>query len=391
MAANLPYSFIPGTKARAQEVNANFSAVMNTINTMSEKMVYNDFSNLSQEAKDYIKNSSAKRNIGEIIVSAIPIKSAEVHLLDGSIIQNDGLYKDFVDYIAQIYNDSDNTETPKYFCSEEDWQKSVTKYGVCAKFVYDSENGTVRLPKISGIVEGTTDEKTLGDLTQAGLPNITGNFVVADIAYNENLMIRSSSGAFTNTGTINSGLRQARQEDGNYSQIVYFDAARSSSLYKNNFNKVQPQTVKLLYYIVIASSSKTDVEVDFDNLSQELNDRADTCASNFNSTGKTNLSSFGMPSGKCITLTAGASGTKYTAPANGWVSFCVEGNANGLFGLNNLTITDSARISTFIPAPAKGVTYRTFMPIMKNSEFSIEFYNSITPQWLVFIYAQGEV
>ena len=127
MAANLPYSFIPGTKARAQEVNANFSAVMNTINTMSEKMVYNDFSNLSQEAKDYIKNSSAKRNIGEIIVSAIPIKSAEVHLLDGSIIQNDGLYKDFVDYIAQIYNDSDNTETPKYFCSEEDWQKSVTK------------------------------------------------------------------------------------------------------------------------------------------------------------------------------------------------------------------------------------------------------------------------
>ena len=137
--------------------------------------------------------------------------------------------------------------------------------------------------------------------------------------------------------------------------------------------------------------SKTDVEVNFDNLSQELNDRADTCASNFNSTGKTNLSSFGMPSGKCITLTAGASGTKYTAPANGWVSFCVEGNANGLFGLNNLTITDSARISTFIPAPAKGVTYRTFMPIMKNSEFSIEFYNSITPQWLVFIYAQGEV
>lgn len=57
MATNLPYSFIPGTKARAQEVNANFSAVMNTINTMSEKMVYNDFSNLSQEAKDYIKNS----------------------------------------------------------------------------------------------------------------------------------------------------------------------------------------------------------------------------------------------------------------------------------------------------------------------------------------------
>ena len=33
--------------------------------------------------------------------------------------------------------------------AEENWQQSVTTYGVCGKFVYDSTNNTVRLPKYS--------------------------------------------------------------------------------------------------------------------------------------------------------------------------------------------------------------------------------------------------
>lgn len=40
-----------------------------------------------------------------------------------------------------------NGVMPKDFCSEDAWQASITAYGVCDKYVYDSENNTVRLPK----------------------------------------------------------------------------------------------------------------------------------------------------------------------------------------------------------------------------------------------------
>jgi hypothetical protein len=46
--------------------------------------------------------------------------------------------------------------------------------------------------------------------------------------------------------------------------------------------------------------------------------KANTNASNFTTEGKSLISSFGMPSDNYIDLTLGASGTTYTAPANGW-------------------------------------------------------------------------
>ena len=55
-------------------------------------------------------------------------------MADGSLLAY-GSYKEFIDYIASIYNSSLN-----YFCSEADWQTSVTTYGSCGKFVYDSVN-----------------------------------------------------------------------------------------------------------------------------------------------------------------------------------------------------------------------------------------------------------
>lgn len=49
-----------------------------------------------------------------------------------------------------------------------------------------------------------------------------------------------------------------------------------------------------------------------------LANKADIDASNFNAAGKSLLSGLGMPSSRYIDLTLGASGTSYTAPANGW-------------------------------------------------------------------------
>ena len=46
----------------------------------------------------------ASRNVGEKVISTIPLEDAGLHLLDGSLIQGSGAYADFVDYMADLYD-----------------------------------------------------------------------------------------------------------------------------------------------------------------------------------------------------------------------------------------------------------------------------------------------
>ena len=47
----------------------------------------------------------------------------------------------------------------------------------------------------------------------------------------------------------------------------------SSSIYGNS-STVQPQSIKVFYYIVIATKTKTDIEVDIDEIATDLNNKA---------------------------------------------------------------------------------------------------------------------
>lgn len=203
------------------------------------------------------------RKIGEIVTSTIPLSDAGLHLLDGALISGTGAYADFVNYIASIYNSSLN-----YFCTEAQWQASVSQYGVCGKFVYDSVNNTVRLPKVTGFIEGASGVSTLGNLTAAGLPNITGRFCGIE-------------GTGRPEGCFYTGASSPvhTSAEGGGDSYVNIDASRSSSIYGNS-STVQPQSVKVLYYIVIATTAKTAIEVDIDEIATDLNGKADVDLSN---------------------------------------------------------------------------------------------------------------
>lgn len=205
----------------------------------------------------------SSRNIGEIVTSTIPIVNASLHLLDGALIQGGGIYSDFVSYMANLYGDG--TDIPNYFCSQVDWETAVSTYGVCGKFVYNSTNNTVRLPKITGIIEGTTDLTALGDLVEAGLPNITGTF--SPWAEGNSL----ATGAFYVVSNNQKGTNQGGDSD---NTLFGFDASRSSSVYGNS-NTIQPQTIKAFYYIVIANAVKNGISVDIDEIATDLNNKAD--------------------------------------------------------------------------------------------------------------------
>lgn len=262
-----------------------------------------DFSNITTIAKNKIAEYGNSRNVGEIVASTIPLTDAGLHLLDGALISGSGSYSEFVDYIAGLV-----TDYPDLFDTEANWQSAVTQYGVCGKFVYDSVNNTVRLPKITGIVEGTTDLTALGDLVEAGLPNISGVLGPSRTLHTYSGTSVPISGAFKKTsisGTTVIGSSGSSADVYKYE----IDASLSNSIYGNS-TTVQPQTIKVLYYIVIATSTKTQIQVDIDEIATDLNGKADVDLSN-------------VPTSKGILTESYVNGTSwYRVYSDGW---CEQG------------------------------------------------------------------
>lgn len=248
------------------------------------------------------------RNIGELVASTIPLIDSGLHLLDGALVNGQGIYKGFVSYIAALYDSGDYSGL---FATEANWQAAIASFGVCGKFVYDSTNNTVRLPKITGITEGTTDLTALGSLVQAGLPSMTSNTTGAHThtrgtmnitanVYNIPLQSKTvplvRSGAFydSSTGGAAEAVKSTAMEDaGTNIDNIGFDASKSWSgatssngdhshtvSWGANTNTVQPQTIKVLYYIVIANTIKTPIEVDINEVATDLNGKADTSLTN---------------------------------------------------------------------------------------------------------------
>ena len=370
MVYSLPYSFGPGEVARPQEVNANFNAIINQLETINTSKADIDLSNITSDGIDNIKSTSISKSIGEFVISTIPLNDSSLHLLDGSLINPEGIYSDFCTYIRRLYYEDDSAN---YFTTESDWQNSVTTYGVCAKFVYDTENNTVRLPKISGILEGTTDITESGDLVQAGLPNITG------WARFRNMTEKiTSGGALSNSyaSSGNTGYGDTLRGDSNIQ--IEFSASNSNSIYGRS-NTVQPQTSKVLYYIVVATSAKIDVQVDIDEIATDLNGKADTDLANTTNGGKILMSGMGMPSTTRKQLSA-ANGGQYTAPANGWLY--IEGTSGQSTSFVNIAANMGA-----VCYGSGGTAISCYAPLKKGQKATI-WYNASNIK-LYFYYTVG--
>lgn len=320
------------------------------------------------------------RNIGEIVYSSLPLTDAGLHLLDGSLILGGGIYQGFIDYIADLYTQD---PTAKYFTTEALWQTAVTTYGVCGKFVYDSVNNTVRLPKVTGIIEGTVDASALGDLVEAGLPNITGAAVLLNGG-------NSGDGAIYVKGV--STVTNVADGSNTYCRLntMGFDASRSSSIYGNS-STVQPQTIKCFVYIVIANSSKTEIQVDIDEVATDLNGKADTDLTNATDQAKILMGGMAMPSNKYIDLTLGASGTEYVAPANGW--FYIDKLQSGYENVLALAYPEMVNgayiFSSYLRCVGNSYSQQLSIPVRKGQPVKCNYDSNGTCRLFRFYYAVG--
>lgn len=338
-------------------------------------------------------NKPTIRNIGEIVQSPIPLTDARLHLLDGSLLAY-GSYQAFIDYIADLYDSGDCTYI---FDTEVNWQSAVTSYGVCGKFVYDSVNNTVRLPKITGFTEGTITQTELGDLTEAGLPNITGEAYIRRLSNQGDVIITNrSTGAFSGsagTGSTVSASISTTSGSNFPTDTFQFDASDSSSIYGNS-NTVQPQSIKVYYYIVIATSTKTDIEVDIDEIATDLNGKADVDLTNVNDTGYIKMACASMPSNTSEDLTLGASGTIYTAPADGYVVFQCKASDTATVAISlRAQISSSDSTATILQrAYSNGSSSAypcIYLPVRRGQAFQATYTGNTTSHIFRFVYAQG--
>lgn len=335
------------------------------------------FDETTQTEKDCypVVAAQATRNIGEIVASTIPLTDAGLHLLDGALIQGRGIYSAFYDYMVTLWRDG----YTQLFWGESDWQSYVTNHGVCGKFVLDEANRTVRLPKVTGIIEGTTDVNALGDLVQAGLPNITG--YVNKVRTKDTDL--PSGGAFQ-SDLLNSNLQNYWEGARNTNAAnISFDASRSSSIYGNS-STVQPQTIKVLYYIVIANSTKTDIQVDIDNIATDVNGKADTDLTNCTNVANIKMAHNAMPSNTYVALTF-SHGASYTAPADGY--FSIIGYGGGAGTIMALISPNIAVGSTTINNTSAAQAY-IYLPVKKGTVVNAYQYNG-TVSALRFYYAVG--
>lgn len=221
---------------------------------------------LSTNGKNYSSEISINNST---VISGLPLNLGLSRNLQSGFSGSIDLNESYIN----IYNSRwwTGVEVPN-FTDENTWQWMVTTYGVCGKFVYNSVNNTVRLPKITGIVEGTTDLTALGDLVEAGLPNINGWF-------SEGVgtgLTQVDGKLFEREGNIGAATTNSIDYDG---ERIRFNAQSYNSIYGNS-TTVQPQTIKVLYYIVVATSTKTDIQIDIDEIATDLNGKADVDLTN---------------------------------------------------------------------------------------------------------------
>ena len=326
------------------------------------------------------------------------------------------------------------------FTTEVNWQaeKTNSKLGQCGKFVVDDTAGTIRLPCVVN-AQGLLSLSGIGNLVNESLPNITGKVNIP--VYNP--WVEVVEGAFSKDEI------QHQMDNGNdntYGTLVLkFNASNSSSTYQNNA-PVQQEAVQYPYCIVVnVGVEEPDRPINnyqvnnvysygmsqyykgtmnnnswlksagqwndgtvytgmYNWLLEQMNAGvsgfvASTAAyTDYDFVINTTDQTFRLPllngeedlvDSRHNNLTLGESGTLYTAPANGWFFFAVQGPTT-YFYLLNKTLMDATGTEISSCSSLEGGYYRVCIPVKRGDIARINYDGTIT-NWANcnFIYAQG--
>lgn len=199
--------------------------------------------------------------LGTIIPAAVISDDASLHLLDGSSLIQNGIYKQFCDWLkARVLANSSSVPT----CTIAEYANEMSTYGQCGKFVindtsevqtsngYRIEANSIKLPTITEFIASNNGGDTIG---LAELDTFKSHTHPIEV------VVLNNTTATPQYGPWFEGRKA-------YSWSSQGNGVGMSA---TGEEETRPKNIRYPYYIVVATAVKTDVEVDIDNVASDIN------------------------------------------------------------------------------------------------------------------------
>lgn len=257
-------------------------------------------------------------------------------------------------------------------------------YGIAWYYILDTTNTQFKLPRTKYGFEGL--RTNVGDYINESLPNITG--ILGNLASDQ---ATQSTGAQSSGALYWAETQSPTSAGGTSTRYGYdpkLDASRSSSAYQDNA-PVQERATQMYLYFYVGDYTQTAIEQTAGLNAELFNNKADLNLANVNDHAKTLISGMGMPSDTRVALTLGASGTSYTAPANGWVCARVYSSNSGQQFFVRGEIPGGGEYGYRLYSSASGQWLTAMLPVKKGTTFNIYYGTPTAKSYLYFQYAVG--
>ena len=295
-------------------------------------------------------------SIGDVVYSYSSLSSenpGKLPLFTGETITSaNTIYPDFYNWVLA------HTEL---HCTSSEYESALSTYGECAKYVIGG--GSLRLPLIKNYIKAANPSEGIKNI-EAGLPD-----------HNHTVSGSSNWGSLSQTGN----------EVALVTQVTTSNASSSNPIYGKS-STVTPASTTLYPWVVAYTAAIPASTAQAAEFQQGLSGKADTNLGNLSTSGKDLASGLGMPSNRYTDLTLGASGSIYTAPANGFIALYYNTNAD--FSYCHLYNGSTSYGTTAVyDHNALGGLYQG-IEVRGGSQFSI-IYSGLEILIFRFIYAEG--
>ena len=263
----------------------------------------------------------------------------------------------------------------------DNWRGSINTSDY--DFVINTENQTFRLPLLNGSEDLPSDRKTSLTIRATGSSEIApaNGFYCLHASNNT-----SSLEIYVGTST-NFTLHATTQDSSGWNGI-FVNVSKGDRIEYYYAGTGTPDVFQFIYakgngslYYYIGDTLQNAQLINVARIEETL----------VTKTNKVQAAEASMPSVKSIKLTVGASGTTYTAPANGWFYICVLATANGAtYNMYEVNGVQGVMHSNLTANKA----YKALMPIIAGRSLYFGYndldFTSHDYLGLWFIYAQGD-
>ena len=433
------YALKGNVDSNISDINSNIEELDNRIDNLGSAYANIDLSNLSESGEKHFLNKSQITNCllevpqrikytlengtltihaGSVVIVPYGVEDLTAQYPVGSVFINDNFrvydtqFEDGKFFVwAELVNDMSATVasslTRQYFFNLviTTGTGNGSRYSESGTNTVSTETYTTYYNTSTNTVRSSEDTTTLSSAVES-LPILTG-YSDGTNYYGSVLQVFNGMGYIGSTIWVDKGVKglipNGRNEDGTLNNIqvlteqlvTYARSLNSPSVplwLTYNGNLVLSSGIEYNYNLnVIHTKNNTSERHSYCQIATM--DLASGVISNFkpklpfravDHSDKSEVSGWGMPTDKYIDLTLGATGSTYTAPANGWVYVSRKSTAAGQL------VSIGANLGTRIFATASNQLLQAFLPIRKGVRFAVA-YTAPTANVFRFIYAEGEV